>query len=95
LKILPTETASIYIDQCSNSAPLIPCHPERHRATEERGRVEGPRGAESDYTASGSSHQTPYPLHARRSPLQQPIGLSISRGDSDLFYSGKVLKPRA
>lgn len=32
------------------------CHPERHRATQERGKVEGPREGFLRYTASGSSY---------------------------------------
>jgi hypothetical protein len=37
---------------------LNTCHPERHRATQERGKVEGPRASVLYHAASGSSHET-------------------------------------
>jgi len=41
------------IDEAAN-----PCHPERHRATQERGKVEGSRASFLGHTASGSSHDS-------------------------------------
>lgn len=37
---------------------LNPCHPERHRAPQARGKVEGLRASVPYYAASGSSHHT-------------------------------------
>jgi hypothetical protein len=36
------------------------CHPERHGATQERGKVEGPRTSVPCHAASGSSHETSF-----------------------------------
>ncbi|HKR95381.1 MAG TPA: CstA-like transporter-associated (seleno)protein, partial [Candidatus Angelobacter sp.] len=41
------------------------CHPERHRATEERGKVEGSRASFLSHAASGSSHETSLGLSRR------------------------------
>src|SRR5262245_58793063 len=47
------ESGHLSIGQTANI-----CHPERHRATQERSRVEGPRASIHCYTAAGGSHIT-------------------------------------
>src|SRR5258708_24799326 len=88
LKILSTDDASTCTSQCRNSAPLISCHPERHRATKERGRVEGPLGF--GFALYRFREFSPEPI----SPTCTPIATSatnwtqrLSRGFC-LFYSG-------
>src|SRR5205823_3958302 len=80
LKILPTETASICTDQCSNSLPLIPSilsDTARRRSEVESKDPEEPHRT---MPLQGVLYQNPYPLPGHQSPLQQPMDSAFLTG---------------